>query len=307
MYHFKIKYFVFLFLFLSSISYGLTFKNGEQEVDSKKFLDPEYIFKPDQIVKWDEDTGLMSDNYTVLDNTPDIPHSHSWVSDIVRDGDFAIKLEMHGNECGGFDCSRKDVGNFKGAVGRTGFGFFDKKHSGENWIRWSMYVPESTSHIEGYTMLNQFKTDTRADINDCPTIPLYFKLGDNGIEISREVGGCGPNENWDNNENLISYDENFRGKWLDFLAHINWSNKDDGFVYIWVNGEKRYEFDGFTIHPDIKNYKNYPPVPRFEIYSGNRKENSTDKQVIYYDAFYIAKTCEKMMLENLGYSCDELS
>tara|TARA_B100001057_G_C22788280_1_gene926519 strand:- start:693 stop:1589 length:897 start_codon:yes stop_codon:yes gene_type:complete len=273
----------------------------------EKYLDSNYSFKPEQRVKWTEDNGLMSSTYEVVGNTPkNTPHSHSWVNDIVRDGDYAIKLEMHGNDCGGDDCARRDVGNYTGAVGRTEFGFFNKKHSGENWFRWSIYIPETTAHIDGYTMLNQFKTDTRADINDCPTIPLYFKLGDDGMEISRELGGCGPNHNFDNNENLITYDEGFRGKWLDFVVHANWSNKDNGFVHIWVNGEKRYEYLGATIHPKIKNYNKYPPVPRFGIYNGKRDENSTDKQVVYYDAFYIAKTCENMKLETLGYSCKAL-
>ena len=98
----------------------------------KKYLDPNYTFKQWEKVKWPEDTGLLKRTYEIVGNQPDKPYNHAWVNDLVRDGEYAIRLEIRDRECGRDDCPR---GDFTGWAGRTEFGFWDTNITGENWFR----------------------------------------------------------------------------------------------------------------------------------------------------------------------------
>ena len=101
---------------------------------------------------------------------------------------------------------------------------------------------------------------------------------------------------------MIHNEENFKGKWLDIVVHSNWSKKDDGFVYVWFNGDLEYSFNGMTLYSD----KTYMPFMRHNIYTGKKTQGHKQKQVIYYDAFYHAQNCDKLKLDTLGYSCKAL-
>ena len=264
----------------------------------KKYLDPNYTFKQWEKVKWPEDTGLLKRTYEIVGNQPDKPYNHAWVNDLVRDGEYAIRLEIRDRECGRDDCPR---GDFTGWAGRTEFGFWDTNITGENWFRWSVYIPKETMELQskGWTLFTQIKANYKSQKNkDCPIIPLYLMLDDQGINLGKEKGDCDQFF-----LQIIPNEENFKGKWLDFIAHTKWSKKDDGFIHLWVNGKKEYTYTGSTV--SILN-NNYPPVFRLPIYNGNRDKNEKITQVMYFDSFYAAKKCEKMKLENIGYSCDNL-
>jgi len=268
----------------------------------EKYLDSNYSFKTFQNVKWAEDTGALKSKYEIVEIKNNTPHTHKWVNDIVRDGEYAIKLEYHDNDCGGLDCGR---GDYKGQFGRTGFGWMYSKQWKDSWSRFSVFIPESTNYIPydpngAYTMFSQFKTDTRGEKNGCPQIPLGFMLAEEGIRIFQEPGGkdCETHHHV-----IIPNEENFKGKWLDIIIHSNWSKKDDGFVYVWVNGDLEYSFNGMTLY----NTASYSmPFMRHNIYTGRKEQGHQQKQVMYFDAFYYAKTCDKMKLDTLGYSCKAL-
>ena len=280
------KIFLTLLLLIPSLSWG-----GE------KYLDPKYSFKPEQDVKWAESTGALGGVYEITTNTPkNTPHAHAWVDDIVRDGKYAIRLERQGHECNDLDCKR---GKFKGSVGRTEFGFWAREQVGENWFRWSVYIPIETNHISpAWTMFTQFKTNDKKDIKGCSVIPVYLQLHKHGIILGQDYRNCDRPKHL-----IIPNSENFKGKWLDFLMHSKWSDKDDGFITLWMNGEKVWAHTG----PNMTDTPNQnPPIMRFPIYSGKLDKNYTGSQVFYFDAFYSAKKCEDMKLETLGYSCNDL-
>ena len=266
---------------------------GVASFANNKYLDSEYSFRPDSKIKWQEHTGSLGSTYEITDTTPKkTPHAHAWTDEIVRDGKFAIRLEKQGRECGHADCPR---GDHKGAYGRTEFGFWNKKQTGENWFRWSVYIPEETNHIRpAYTMFTQFKTSSKIKgKNGCPFIPFFLMLDEDGITAAQEIGDCK-----DNRTLIIPNSENFKGKWLDFVMHSNWSKKDDGFQHLWVNGKKVWSHTGANM---LKVSNQYPPRMRFPIYNGKVPQDYTGSQVFYFDAFYSAKTCEEMKFDELGY------
>ena len=85
-----------------------------------------------------------------MGNQPDKPYNHAWVNDLVRDGEYAIRLEIRDRECGRDDCPR---GDFTGWAGRTEFGFWDTNITGENWFRWSVYIQKTMEIKDGLYLL----------------------------------------------------------------------------------------------------------------------------------------------------------
>ena len=309
-----------LLLLIPSLSWGLTFKDGKQvdgstnspkvseEKFNKKYLDPNYIFKPHEKLKWIEDTG----NWSLLETHGSIsqnPWNLKVETDIVRDGEYSLRFEMRDSDCYGDDCPR---GDRKGAMGRSEITTLDslsKKYShdhGEHWYAWSMYIPEGTNHIRpAYTILGQFKmpsdyikqldrVNSSGFDEDCPEIPIVFKLEREGVTIEKDgVLQC---EGY--GRELIIPTNALHNKWHDFLMNVNWTDKEDGFIDLWINDKLVYQSKGKTFGKLLKRKKDgkkMGPNFRFGIYNGKRKI-PVKTQVAYYDSFRSGKKCKKTAL-----------
>jgi hypothetical protein len=129
----------------------------------KKYLDPNYVFKPFEILKWIEDTG----NWSILETHGSIsqnPWNLRYETNVVRNGKYSLRFEMRDSDCHRGDCPR---GERKGAMGRSEVtisnnqsGKYSHDH-GEHWYAWSMYIPKETTFHEGWTILGQFKETTQ--------------------------------------------------------------------------------------------------------------------------------------------------
>ena len=115
------------------------------------------------------------------------------------------------------------------------------------------------------------------------------------IEVDRYVGG--------NNIpiKLLDKSEMF-GKWNDILVNAKWTHKKDGFFKIWINGKLAYHHKGRTQEEG----------ERIEFHVGvyrsfmSRTAKPDPTQIAYYDEIRHAKTCKKLKLKDLGYSCKEI-
>ena len=93
------------------------------------------------------------------------------------------------------------------------------------------------------------------------------------------------------------------GKWHDLIFNVKWTRKHDGYLKQWIDGKLVYHYLGNTSKPgEAKN--NF----QFGIYRGpTPKTPKVSTQVAYYDEIRLAKkSCEKLKLEDLGYSCADL-
>ena len=220
----------------------------------KKYLDEGYVFKHQKFIKWPEKTaiwGKIETHGRISQN----PWNLRYEKELVRDGKYSLRFEMRDGDCHRADCPRKNK------AGRSEVGFFDwiadymHGHLGKIWYAWSIYIPKETQHIRpAYTILGQFKmpTDYVKQLNridssgfdeDCPEIPLLFKLEEEGLALVKDgVLLCGDHE-W---KVILPY-EDIHNKWHDFLLNINWTDKQNGFVKVWINNQKVYESKGKTI------------------------------------------------------------
>ena len=77
------------------------------------------------------------------------------------------------------------------------------------------------------------------------------------------------------------------GKWTQWVLHVKWSYKDDGFLKLWKNGNVVLNLPN---HPNTYNDK-YGPYFKFGIYKWTWKKSKGAQQdftrIIYYDDVYI--------------------
>ena len=270
----------------------------------EKYQDPEYIFSPGQLVTWPEDNGNLSNSYEINMEQIRKPYAHQWVTDITRDGGYAIRLEIRNDDTSGRDKRRK------GLWGRTEFGWDASGRYGETWYRYSMYMPKESIVLNGqYLQLMQIKTHSKLEKyqgnKECPIIPIFVGLQNGHFQISQTKGKtCESTElpNW----GFVYTKNGIKDQWLDIVIHANLTNKDDGFIRFFVNGELLFAQEGSNMY---RVNGKYPPILRHNLYEGYRikGQNRIAPMVVYYDAFYGAKTCEDLKVDALGYTCDQFA
>jgi len=86
------------------------------------------------------------------------------------------------------------------------------------------------------------------------------------------------------------------------VFNAKWSVKQKGFLKMWVNGKLVYHYQGSNLTSGEKEGFN------FGIYREPKKNTPKEvTQVAYYDEIrYAKKSCKKLKLEDLGYSCADL-
>lgn len=106
--------------------------------------------------------------------------------------------------------------------------------TGESWYGWHIFVPKDFKNIfPTKTALGQFHQRN--------SHPLWmFQNTFGGYWLDKQV--IGATEKY---FELIPKDE-FRGKWHQIEMHVKWAPDETGFMKIWVNGKKKFDFKGQT-------------------------------------------------------------
>ena len=213
----------------------------------------------------------------------------------VRAGEKSIRFEVRPGDCGkdadgGWNDCKKD---------RERHELSGKPMSnGTWWYAWSIYIPKDHIFISPSTLIiGQFHQWNNHVI-------WMFKNG-----MSREGYYVENQIKEDVFKKQILLEKNdMHGNWNDILVNMNWTHKDDGFFKIWVNDKLSYHYKGPT------KTKNDKPYFKFGIYRSHlskwikkNKKSEVPAQVVYFDEVRTAKkSCKKLKLEDLGYSCEAL-
>ena len=238
----------------------------------------------------------------------------------VRLGNQSIRFELRKGDCGtdsgGYnDCTIWDeiTGHYseRHELGSN----FKFKNKSTTWHTYSFFLPEDFP-IEGHgyehISMGQFhggpnnnpgfKWDT-----DEGTYQLRRRTACYLEEFIKESGeedgfACSLGMPGNNRQDVIAK-KDLRGQWHDVVVNIKWSRKQNGYFKQWINGKLVYHYLGNTSKPkgSTNNFK-------FGIYRGASNETPKEStQIVYYDEIrYAKKSCKKLQLEDLGYSCEEL-
>ena len=291
---------------------------GEMNVFKKKIKLPEDIAQGYKnawrfCCDFDKKTRLTPDHaFKIVNKSDDHP---------VRLGEQSIRFEVRRGDCGvspgGYDdCAIKD----------SNTGMTSERHElgmdrdltslkGVTWHTYSLFLPKDFPRF-GYShvTMGQFHSDGDGS-------PAFnWNISSNGgYEVQRRTAcnlskgqykklvgkkkpkGC--SDSWSsNNQQTLIHQEYLLGKWNDIVFNTKWSLKQDGYLKMWINGRLVYHYIGSNLTPREKEGF------QFGIYRGpNKRTPKKSTQVAYYDEIrYAKKSCKKLNLEDLGYSCSDL-
>ena len=167
------------------------------------------------------------------------------------------------------------------------------------WTTWSLYLPNDYEIIfPAKTMLAQFHNDA-----DNPPAFAFENQSDRRtnegggywIEVDEYVGG-------NNVPKKLLDKSKMHGRWNYILVNAKWTHKKDGFFKIWINGKLVFHHKGMTQEKG-EQIEFHVGVYRSFI-SRTSKPDAT--QIAFYDEIRHAKTCKKLKLKDLGYSCEDI-
>ena len=160
----------------------------------------------------------------------------------------------------------------------------------EDWYAWSLFIPNNSPDISpAFLSLGQFKEhNVKAPL-------IQFFLGLRNKEYIEHIAAK-INCYWERERTFTLIDEDkMRGKWVDLVMFIRWSDEDDGLVKIWVNDELKVSFRGRQaagnfngIHIKYGLYRN--KVDQYKDTHGV----GVPTQVVYFDEVRKGQTREEV-------------
>jgi len=309
----KILNILFIIFFYSSIGFA-----GEMNVWKKT------IHLPDDISKGYKKGWTFTNNFDHKTRlTPDYAFKivNKSKGHPVRLGEQSIRFELRRGDCGkspggyddctiwnknnGMSSERHELGSenfFKGTLWHT-YSIFLKDPFP---IKGHGYEHISLGQMHGFPNSNpSFKWDVDEETYQirrrtaCHLKEFLKKTGSaksGGDSFKCSIGMAG-----NHFENIISK-KDLIGRWHDIILNVKWTTKQDGYFKQWINGKLVYHYKGNTSKPkgSVNRFK-------FGIYRGNTYDTPKEStHIVYYDEINLAKKCEKLGLEDLGYSCKDL-
>ena len=216
----------------------------------------------------------------------------------VRAGNKSIRFEVRPGDCG-YNDGWSDCDTDRERHELSG----KRMSGGEWWYSWSIYLPKDFVSVHPTKVaLGQFHQESGHVVWMFQN-QSFVKSG--GYWVDDAVPGDSRKLN-----QILSQDEMIE-KWNDILVNVKWTKKDDGFFKVWLNGKQVYSFSGPT-KTKAKTYFKFGIYRSFlskwiNSSKNKKKEKGVPAQVVYFDEVRTAKkSCKKLKLENLGYSCKEL-
>jgi len=297
-----------LFIFIPTLSWGLTFKDGKS-VSASSF-------------SWTNWGSTVNHDSSA---------KNEWSQSIDEDfsrlvGDKSHYFELRAKDCGAYDCKR---GNFEGEYGRVEAYLNNpsninyKGESGENWYVWSIFIDGNDiqdlkeDHI---IQLGQFKLEYAVDAlsNKWPhcreysevVFMLQYRANNNGLGVTREVCKDDYLFNSTSRNQIIVEKNKLFGRWIDIILHVDWS--EDGFFKIYVDGDLKYLEEGYItpqFHIPSKGKKAGPSF-RYGVYVNQTPKDFNGTIKAWYSNIARANKCSNKkfskIIDSLGYSCDSL-
>ena len=280
---------------------------GEMNVFKKK------IKLPSDVMQGYKNAWMFCCNYDPETRlTPD--HAFKFVNKTeghpVRLGEQSIRFELRRGDCGvssgGYDdCAIKSS---SGMTSERHELLLDPDVSPFKKITWNTYSIFLTEDFPLYGFDHITMGQLHGDGDGAVGFQWDIGVG-GGYVVNRRTGCFLPKNknkkcsisNPENNTQQVIPKDKLLGKWHDIVLNVNWTKKQNGYLKQWINGKLVYHYQGNTDTPREKEQF------QMGIYRGplpSTPKNLT--QIAYFDQVRFAKSCEKLKLEDLGYSCEEL-
>jgi len=162
----------------------------------------------------------------------------------------------------------------------------------EYWYGFSIFLPEDYVPDRVWEIVAQWHATPDSDIGEKWRNPV--------MALSTTGGRWSWVSRWDAKRNTFEsgkreyggtreYDLGpyQRGAWTDWVVHVKWSYRPDGFLQVWKDGRKVIDQDGPNAFNDAKG-----PFFKMGLYKGwgdpKKRSDAVSKRVVYHDEFRMA-------------------
>ena len=251
------------------------------------------------------------------------------VSEPTRYGNTSFFIQAPGDGCYNrpSDCNRVNGESQKRVEAKTNYGF-----EGNVWVSISINIPAEYQFSDIYNGGHFNKSFVQFHSTESYFGPMFMlKISDeNGfVWVHESAGGhllipggnddCASGAGIKINDpkrmfcearhdfyQLLPFSEIRRGSWYDFVFNINFDKNDIRKAYhkIWLNGQLVHQRYNQTLWLDQNGIKENLANFNFGIYGSQRDQTY---QSLYADEIHFGRTCQALLLENIGYRCNELS
>ena len=228
----------------------------------------------------------------------------------VRLGEQSVRFELRRGDCG------VSPGGYDDCAIKSSSGMTSERHElaldpkvspfkKVTWNTYSIFLPEDFP-LYGFDHITMGQLHGDGD----GAVGFQWDIGvGGGYVVNRRTGCFLPKNknkkcsisNPENNTQQVIPKDKLLGKWHDIVLNVNWTQKQNGYLKQWINGKLVYHYQGNTDTPREKEQF------QMGIYRGplpSTPKNLT--QIAYFDQVRFAKSCKKLKLKDLGYSCNEL-
>ena len=138
----------------------------------------------------------------------------------------------------------------------------------------SLFVPQDFPVVANRLVLAQWKQDREGQkvIDDDPVIALRYVSGKLFITTKSERARV----------TRYQTTREIRGRWTDFVFHIRHARTNDGFVRVWIDGERVLDFHGPTAYG---NQFGYPEDGRFYFKLGLYRDDMKEPMTLFIDEY----------------------
>ena len=105
----------------------------------------------------------------------------------------------------------------------------------------------------------------------------------------------------------LEWNEFKKGEWIDVVQNINFDdNSEKGYFKVWINGKLIIDHRGTTNWSKLKGFNANEDLV-WDYKYGLYTKSKGHEMAVAYDELNLARSCEELNIENLGYNCIELT
>ena len=330
--------FIIIFLLTPFLALGLTFKDGKQVDSNNTDNQTEVIDESSKDVFLLRNAGLSSKDTTLnipggMELNSKNPERYSVYKKIMKNIDYNILSVINdetrfgetalvfrvGKDCIGIkdDCERGEPngGNYTRAE-FSNINYFGKRNDNA-WTSFSIKIasePEEWSPT-ALVSLQQWHT-LHADMPPMFMFGIRKEFGlvlriesSMGVKVVKDDNPyCNAGKHCvikDLELLALEWNEIKKGEWIDVIHNINFDDDPEkGYAKVWINGNLIIDYKGST------GWNKPPSIPSKDLgwhYTlGIYTKSRGHEMAVAYDEVSVARSCEKLKIENLGYDCNEL-
>jgi len=193
-------------------------------------------------------------------------------SDIIREGKSAVKITVKKGDKTEKGTERYKTSERSELLERKEFG----PHEEESYeYSFSIYIPKNFPIVPTRLVLSQWKQN---DENDKATVTnpvLALRYVNREVFITLQTS--------EERNYLFRSKDEIRGKWTDFVFHINFTRTKSGFVKVWMNNKEIVDYKGMTAY---KEKYGYPEQSTFYFKMGLYRDTMDEPMTAYFDEFH---------------------